>query len=226
MNINPNDKISDISIIKVRDFLKKYSNDEIWFKSTVSYGLKISEKKSAELIKELTKLGYIESTGRFKEKEAWKKTLMGSTFSLASAAKPVLRSTANKHLALLLKRVEVVNDDPKYLFKVSEVVLFGSYLTDSEKVGDIDIAIKTEWKSEHPKVKGNNKTDVSVKHAEEAESQGRNFGTYLDYLAWPEYEVRLYLKSKSRVISLHSINDLILKQTETKTIFEKKRNLS
>lgn len=220
MNINPRDKICNISIIKVRDFLKKYSNDEIWFKSTISYDLKISAKQSAEVIKELSKLGYIESAGRFKEKEVWKKTLMGSTFSLASAAKPVLRSTAQKHLSLLLKRVEEVNNEPKYLFKVSKVVLFGSYLTDAEKVSDIDIAIKTEWKAEHSKVKGNNKVEVSLKHAEKAENKGRHFSTYFDYLAWPEYEVRLYLKSKSRVISLHSINDSILEQTETKTIFE------
>jgi predicted nucleotidyltransferase len=52
------------------------------------------------------------------------------------------RSKADELLAMLLARVEKVNRDPQYLFGVSKLAVFGSYLTAKEKLGDLDIAVE------------------------------------------------------------------------------------
>jgi hypothetical protein len=220
MRIDAKAKIANIPILKVRDFLKRYCNNDLLLRSTFSYGFNISDRKSSDLIKKLVSLGYIESAGTLQRKKVWKKTLKGSTFSLASAAKPILRQTAEKHLALFLDRVKFINDSPDFLLKIRKVEIFGSYLSEVERLNDVDVAVEIIWKEDHPCVRGKDKSKVALQHAEKAIKNGRHFGIYFELLTWPETQVLLYLKSKSRVISLHSIDDEILNIAEKKTLFE------
>jgi hypothetical protein len=75
-----------------------------------------------DLVKALQADGLIESgaTG------AWSVTQAGRTFSVATAAKPVTRVTAEKALAQFLDRVEHVNRDPHFL---GENILDGWLIT-------------------------------------------------------------------------------------------------
>ena len=52
------------------------------------------------------------------------------------------RAKADKLLADFLRSVEEVNAHPDLLHWVTEVRVFGSYLTNSDDLGDIDIAIR------------------------------------------------------------------------------------
>ena len=61
--------------------------------------------------------------------------------ALSSAAKPITRSTAERKLKEFLERVIEVKKSKYYLYKVSKVVVFGSYLSEKEKINDIDISI-------------------------------------------------------------------------------------
>ena len=149
----------------------------------------------------------------------WRKTLKGSTLGLASAAKPVLRKTADSILAKFMERVQIVNSDSNFLVKVKKVLIFGSYLTQSPRINDIDIAVELAWKENHPKIKGKNKAHVAVEHARNAASKGRRFSTYVNELYWPEQEVELFLKARSRTISLHTTEDGILDQVESRLYF-------
>lgn len=220
MKIDSKDKIANIPILKVRDFLKKYSNNDLLLKSTSSRGLNISDRKSSELINHLLSLEYIESDGMFRREKVWKKTLKGSTFSLASAANPVYRKTAGKHLSLLLERAQFINNSMDFILKIKKIEVFGSYLSEAKRLNDVDVAVELEWKKDHPDVKGKEKTEAALQHAEKPAEKGRNFDTFLDWLTWPERQVILYLKAKSRVISIHTTDDKILDRVEKKTLFE------
>jgi hypothetical protein len=62
----------------------------------------------------------------------------------ARLAPRINRATAEKLLADFLQCVEEVNAHPDLLHWVTEVRVFGSYLTNSDDLGEIDLAIKKE----------------------------------------------------------------------------------
>ena len=76
----------------------------------------------------------------------WEVTNKGRTLALASAAQPILRKTAERKISELLERVKIINTSPRYLFEVTKVIVFGSYLTEKQKINDIDIAVTLERK--------------------------------------------------------------------------------
>lgn len=53
-----------------------------------------------------------------------------------------------------------------------------------------------------------------------ASAIGKRFDSFTDYVEWPEKEVKLYLKSRSRTISLHATIDEILKIAEHKVVYQ------
>ena len=123
MRIDAKDKIADVEILKVRDFLRRVNNTDEWEDDFVAYRLKISPEKANRLINELNRKGYIEPTGIYRQKQFYRKTLKGSTLGLASAAKPVTRKTANRIFSEFMDRVGQVNSDPSFLVKVKKVLI-------------------------------------------------------------------------------------------------------
>ena len=127
----------------------------------------------------------------------------------------IKRSTANKIIEDFLNRVENINNNSKYLYKVKEVRLFGSYLDNKERIGDIDIAVNITPK--YSKNKQIKLEDIKIK---EANRSDKNFKSSLDLLFWPYMEVCMYLKSRKRSISLHRIEEVVQYNYKSKIIFK------
>jgi hypothetical protein len=68
-------------------------------------------------------------------------TEQGIAFSQASLT-TVTRRTADRVLREFLDRVLALNADEDALYQVPEAVIFGSYLTNAERLGDVDLAIE------------------------------------------------------------------------------------
>jgi hypothetical protein len=64
----------------------------------------------------------------------------------ATAAKPVHRKTADETLQGLMERVRTVNEDDRFLCRITAVVLYGSYVRGAEPPADVDVAIEVERK--------------------------------------------------------------------------------
>ncbi len=222
MRIDPKEKIVDVPIIKVRKLLKAVDNESDWGKKLVISLLELSPQKANKLLQELELRGYIERSRVIKQEQLWRKTLKGSTLGLASAAKPVSRKTADRVFSEFMDRVKQVNSDPRFLMKVKKVVVFGSYLGDSPKLNDIDIAVELDWKEDHPRFVGKKRPQAVLDYAHEAQTKGRRFNTFIDIISWPEDEVKLYLKSRSRTLSLHPISDKILDIVECKVVYSER----
>ena len=222
MRIDSKEKIAEVPILEVRKLLKYVDNESDWGKNRVTSLLELSPQKANRLLQELERRGYIERGRIFEREQLWRKTLNGSTLGLASAAKPVTRKTADRVYSEFLERVKQVNSDPRFLMKVKKVVVFGSYLGDSPKLNDIDIAVELDWKEDHPRLVGKERPQAVLDYAHEAQKKGRRFGTFIDQIAWPEDEVKLYLKSRSRTMSIHSISDKILDIVESKVVFSER----
>ena len=84
---------------------------------------------------------------------------------------------------------------------MGKVVIFGSCLTDKERVGDIDLAIRLvrrpEFTERWPEA-------LLLTRADAAANRGRRFRGFLERLAWPETEVKRYLRGGARALSLHN----------------------
>jgi len=214
MHIDPKSQIAGVPSLRVREFLHRMRRSP-WPLESVAKRLDLSEAQAAELTAELLRLGYIESTSS--DTNHYRRTLAGSAFSQASAARPLTRKTAERKLDEFLERVREVNRDDRLAYRVRRVVLFGSYLTEQERINDVDVAVELEKR--YLGEEGEAVCDARVREAEEA---GRQFDSYMDAFYWPRDEILLRLKARSRAISLHQIEkeQRLLERTETRVVFE------
>jgi len=137
---------------------------------------------------------------------------------MASAAKAIHRKTADSILLKFMERVNEVNTNDTFAYRVEKVMVFGSYLSDKERLNDIDLAIKLVSK-EKDQEKRRQRDQERIRIAQKA---GRSFSNIVNEIFWPMTEVRLFLKNRSHSISLHDTEDPILKQTKYKVIYEDK----
>ncbi|MBU2893531.1 nucleotidyltransferase domain-containing protein [Colwellia sp. D2M02] len=216
MNIDSKSLIAGLPALEARDIASKLANFYNGF-SIKCYAemFNINRPLAIKQIEAFETQGYIERIENHKSKPFWERTVKGCQLSMASAAKRVKRTTADKHFRDFLERVNEVNTNDKFLYQVSKVSLFGSYLTDAETVSDIDLFV---WLERKPKF-SQNFSMVREQRAIEMQSEGRNFKSYDELLSWPELDVRKYLKNRSRVISIQG-NHFGAEQIDYKIIFE------
>ena len=139
---------------------------------------------------------------------------MGCILSIATAAPRVSLQTADNAMKEFLKRVEKVKSDPYFLYKVTEIILFGSYLSKAEKVSDIDLIIEVA-----PKEKDKDKHNaLCEKRSHELENTGHRFSNYVDFLYAAEIETMKFLKSRSKIVNLHNTGNKKL-NTEMQVIY-------
>jgi predicted nucleotidyltransferase len=200
-------------LIEIRDFLKRnrFCN---WSVADVVRSLNTNYKKARAIITALETQGYIERIVIGKD-TCWQNTLKGNSLALATSAKPILRSTADKKIKEFIERVAMVNKEKYFLYKVSKVVLFGSYLGNKERINDIDISITLVPKDENAE----RQRALNLERTNEAIAEGRRFNNIVEQLYWPQYEVVKFLKARSKSISLHQDEDL-LKRCKYKVIYK------
>jgi predicted nucleotidyltransferase len=216
MFIDPKSTVAGLPAIKIRDFLHR-AGDGGW---TVAYAgscLSVTESQAAAVVAELVQLGYVE-VAQFQHgtEVLYTVTLAGSTLALASAAKSLTRKTSERKITEFLERVRHVNASDYYLYRVRKVLVFGSYLSDKDRINDIDLAVELVHRISDPE----QRRAADDARIQEAHAKGRRFSNILVERMWPSYEVLLYLKARSRALSIHSTDDDILKQAQTRVILE------
>jgi predicted nucleotidyltransferase len=102
------------------------------------------------------------------------------------------RSTADRLLKGVQERILEVNSNPRYCYRVTEAVVFGSYVNDPEKqmLGDLDIAL--DYDLRYPK-------DSEEYRAKKEECKSNDF---IEYNRWPLEEVMRYIRNRSGWIQL------------------------
>jgi predicted nucleotidyltransferase len=195
--------------------LHTLSRVETWTVDSLKERFGVPEDEAREVLQKLSDLGYVELESSHGGTEFWRTTIKGNALGLASAARPLNRATANRALEQFLARVQHVNADPYYLFRVKKVVVFGSFLSEKEKINDIDIGVYLQ-----PKEPDMDKHFAQCQERSRlAAQQDRSFSNYVETLAWAETEVLKFLKSRARAIGLHH-GDPILEKVEVRTLFE------
>ena len=214
MQLDPNETIVGLPILKIRDFLRKWENG--WTVSHLAAALRIGQRKADQLLRELQHRDYIQRDEVRGNPDFYKLTPKGETFRVATGARPLTRKTAERKLSEFMARVTEVNSSAHFAYRVRKVIVFGSYLSSRDKLGDIDIAVElTPREQNHSKQEA-----VNDERIFSAESAGRRFGNIVDRLYWPQYEVALFLKARSRAISLHTTDDKAVSTDKFKVLYE------
>jgi hypothetical protein len=109
------------------------------------------------------------------------------------------RETATRAIEGFMMRVNEVNTSPQFTCKVTEVALFGSYLGDKPKLGDMDIAVNLERK------------DVTGDRPEQAiaRATGPASLSWLAATGWPETQVMRHLKNRQPCIGLMDMDEMV-----------------
>jgi predicted nucleotidyltransferase len=203
MRITTNQSIAGYPALQVREFVRKYRFTN-FSTGAAEAALMLSTEAAVDFLNKLSDLGFIGKSREREGKQLFQLTNSGQAFANASAAKPIHRKTAERVLAQFLERVHKVNATHEYLFRVKNVVLFGSMLSNADRLGDVDIAISLE-----AKVSDTNAYQAwSMARRDEAEAAGRCFHTSFESAIWPRQEVFLQLKARSRSLSLHELEQI------------------
>jgi len=179
----------------------------------ISEQFDLNKEKTKELIDVLLSEGYIEAA---KKKGKYQLTIKGQALCVARYTNPLNKEKADKLFKEFMERVEEINSNEFYLYRVSKIVLFGSYI-DPEKTdySDIDIAFELSRKAKsHEEF-----MEMDEQRIKEAELAGKSFPSFFDQIGYTERVVLLKMKNKCRYISLHRMYDGILNITKTKQVY-------
>lgn len=213
MRISRNQKINNTPILKIRDFFKslqRYRTDTFTLDKVCDF-FEIHNLEANNLLRELTEQGFIEKSSS----DCYKTTLKGEALRIARCVPPINRDKADKIVNDFMQRVEEINTSDYYLYRVSKILLFGSYIKeDAVDFGDIDVAFELERKTED----ADEFDRLNKEFVEKAKDKGKSFSSFLEELFYSETVVISKLKNRNRYISLHRDDD-ILKVTKTKQIY-------
>ena len=117
--------------------------------------------------------------------------------TVSNKSKRMKRSTAERLLRELTGRVESIQDDDSLAYRVSDLVLFGSYLSDREDLGDLDVAVNIVRRFE-----GDEQLCIEEERREVTCPKSADF---VLRLFWPNEEIYRMIRNRSAWIQLTSI---------------------
>lgn len=205
MHIAADQSIAGYPAKSVRDFLRARQIAHI-SNEAVQAELALEPKAAHDFLNQLVVTGLIKEYGRHNGHLLFELTCHGQNFANASASKPIHRKTAERVLAEFMQRMERVNATSEYLYRVDTAILFGSILSDVERLGDVDVAVNLE-----PKVREEAAfKEWQMARRRAAQIGGRSFSSYVAWLYWPKEEVCKQLKTRSLSLSLYELSNVKL----------------
>lgn len=151
------------------------------------------------------------------ESPAWSTTLRGNALAMASAARPVLRKTAERVLAEFLGRVKAVKESEAFLYRVRRVIMFGSMLdADRSRVNDIDLVVELEHKVDDRDLAFR----MDQEYAASRQREGRSFSTHVDYLFAAQTDTLKFLRKRSRLLNFHRTEGEVWQDAPHRVIYE------
>ena len=202
--------IAGVPATKVRDALRLAAQVEPFTHYLIAKECKLSARRARQLLNELVRTEYLAITHDPSNEEPGPWYLVsakGMKLANASAMSRLSRTKGDRLLADFMKRVQEVNASSEYLVTVSVVVVYGSYVRGEKSLGDVDIAFELDRKPHYKHVDQKGFLELTQQRVAAARVKGRTFSSFLDRLLWPSQEVMLYLKARTRGLSLHPIQD-------------------
>jgi hypothetical protein len=149
--------------------------------------LNLTQSKTDHVIAALRRMGFLEPirSGRSLKPTENERQLSKNAIRLrgATAAKPLRRETAEYLLS-----------------QVQKAVVFGSYIGEMDRIGDLDIAVQLVRRE--PDFEKH--TQANNRRVAEQFARGRSISNIVDQAFWWQREAMLFLRRRSRGLSLHN----------------------
>jgi hypothetical protein len=121
---------------------------------------------------------------------------------LVTSRERITRLRAEAVLTAFMERVREINKDRRCTFQVDVVVVFGSYLSDRPRIGDVDVAVRLRPRYRSKKER---------KEVEQAVTAlAPHVPAILDHRIWPSRKVISTLKAKQTAVDVRGIGELEL----------------
>jgi hypothetical protein len=161
-----------------------------------------TDKEYDNLVQLLVDNGYLEVEVKVfgkKEYTTYEATDKGRELCRAKCMKRMTRDKANEVYEGILSRVAEVNNNPYYLYKITNFVVFGSFITDKETLGDIDISYELEFKGSD----GEGKNGFNAEQtANRKRAREKNCIDFFASLSYGRHEVEKAIKNRSPKIHI------------------------
>ena len=125
MRLDPKSSIARLPVLQVRDALRALRFSESFRLRYLARKLKAPDEQAQLVIAELMKLGYAQQDASATDE--YRLTSKGRQFMLASGRRGVSREAAVKMLDEFMSRVASVNDNPGFVFRVTEVCVLAAF---------------------------------------------------------------------------------------------------
>lgn len=194
MQIDSHATIEGVPVTVIRKLFRRAGLESTLTVEFVRGTLHVSESEAAALLRASVRTGFLkrEKAGR------WHLTTAGIRLRGATAAKPLIRRTAERLLEELLQRMTALNENPRFLARVEKAIVFGSYVGAGDRLGDVDVAIQLVPRLSDPE----KHREANARRVEEEEQMGRRFRSFLDQAFWWQQEAMLFLRNRRRGLSL------------------------
>jgi hypothetical protein len=217
MRIKCDEVVAGFPVRKIRQLLRQ-SVDSLSARDATKI-LQIKSKEAIQLLERLERGGFLvrnPALPNSNDEQSWKRTVKGGALANALFSAPVPRQSAEKTLSEFLDRVQKVNCNSRFLYRVRKVIVFGSFLSDAPFVGDLDLAVDLCPKETDSR----RHAALILARANEAASYGRRFRNYVEGLCFAEQEVIMFLKARSRILQLTRCDDGVLNIAKSRVIYE------
>ena len=201
MRIIASQEMFGYPVLKIRRLMRAAAGGR-WGVSFVIATMGIGTREASKLVRAMLSAGLIAKSDLESDGQTYELTIKGMELGMASAAKPIKRATADRCVSEFLQRVEQVNNDPDLLFWIDEVVVIGSYLTNSPTLSDIDLAV-TYTRRVGPDLW----LELAKQRVERARACGREFRSIFERIAWPLKEIELRLRNRAWALHIHNLSE-------------------
>lgn len=198
MRIDADTVVAGVPALHLRELFCRWSPEAP--EATIAARLGLLPEQAGKVLRALVAEGFI--TKKARGSSARELTIKGAALAQASAAPPLHRATVEAKLRELIARMVHVNASDDFLFGVEAAFVYGSYLRDTERLGDLDVSV-TLFRKEPDSSRYQEAAQRLVR------ASGRRFNRFLDRICWPQVHVLQHLKQRSRVFSLHQDEPLL-----------------
>lgn len=231
MRINSKEILFGQPILKIREVVRHAINEKLWGNSKleaidkVAKILKQPSSVAKVLVQQMIQEEYLTFNKiKFNDIIYYKLLDTEKSYPLATtrANPPIKREKATRLLNELIERARAINKDSELLYFVESLKVFGSYLSDHDILGDLDVGFKLARKHD-----GETYMQLNMARIRQAKINGRRFNNYVEEIFWSRTEVIRMLKAKQKGLSLHDEDeDEVLKITETKQVYFFKEDIA
>lgn len=181
--------------------MRRYRTPKSFSLQTIMEYFELTKPSGISLLNELLNLGYAERV----DTDKYEVTVNGNALAQVKFVKRMNKAKVDKIFNEFMKRVAEINEDENYIYRVSKLCLFGSYLnSEADDYGDIDIA----YELEHKISDDHSFSEARQRIIDNAKTYGKVFSSIVEEVCYPSDLVLRYLKNRSPYISLHLMEDI------------------